>query len=185
MSHRLRCALGCHGQQSRTNDHLRVVSSSLQEGVDLLDSVALLSLCWGLETIRLTQTQRLTMDSVRRSMVSRIEQMHRRPQEQELELLKRRERVATPVIKKQARARWSQIARYTHLTFTGHATRLPEAYMVRGVMRWRSSAWWEECKKTVPAEPRTQLRRRPCDSGILFPSEMTIIIPCRKLQANS
>lgn len=55
----------------------------------MLDSVALPSLRWRLETVSLTKLQRLKIDSMQRIMVSRIVQVHRRPQEWELDFFKR------------------------------------------------------------------------------------------------
>lgn len=121
---------------------------------------------WGLETVPLTASDRGRLATLQRTMVHRILQLPQRASETATEFFKRRERCCSATIHAHARASWAELQLFRRVSFAGHLARLcPHTHLAAAVFEWRSDAWWERYKLSLPPKTGGQTGRRAGDAG--------------------
>ena len=108
----------------------------------MLASVVLTSMLWGLETLPLTQRHRQRLDEVQRTMLHRMLRVARRSDETWVEWFVRGRRLLRDLMRKHDVASWSQMQKFRYLTWHGHVTRSEAGRLSRRACQWRNLEWW-------------------------------------------
>lgn len=97
---------------AQVRQQLKQRSVSIRARVQLLDSVVLPWLMWGLESVDLSGLQRRQLGGIQRTVVSHMPMFGRRATETIVHLCNRRQRLTTTAISTKTRGQWSRLKRY-------------------------------------------------------------------------